>query len=269
MLYKQGQVPGYEWTQRWNNSISDPIRRWASSEIKTITICEGYSHKGVQFQVRQFVPEEGDKLERTWDYKGQKMAVRVPPYALVDMEEGRQVYERYISECLDDAFLSVLGSPDGMLSKTYQQAVNLSRSPETSSNTADLLNLTMRLWMSVRLSTKTTFIIGKEKLGMCNDILDRTNPTPGKIPIPPVFGAQLDVILIHHIQSKLRRQLLDKLQDTIFQNKQANWFITYLVKFILLHNTALIIEHDMNYAKKHGMQVWVMLLSRTPLAHLY
>ncbi|CEJ90490.1 hypothetical protein VHEMI06276 [[Torrubiella] hemipterigena] len=254
MLYKQGQVPGYEWTQRWNNSISDPIQRWASPEIKTITICEGYSNNGVQFRVRQFVPEEGDKLERTWDYNGQKMAVRVPPYALIDMEEGRDVYERYISECMDDAFMSILGPPDGMLSRTYQQAVDLSRRHDTLPNTLDLLNLTMRLWMSVRLSTKTTFIIGKEKLGMRHDILDITNPTPGKIPIPPVFGAQLDVILIHHIQSKLRRKLLDKLQDTIFQNKQGNWFVMYLVKFILLHNTALIIEHDMNYAKKHGMK---------------
>jgi hypothetical protein len=31
--------------------------------------------------------------------------------------------------------------------------------------------------------------------------------------------------------------------------------VIYLVMFILLHNTALIIRHDEGYAMKHGMKV--------------
>jgi hypothetical protein len=39
------------------------------------------------------------------------------------------------------------------------------------------------------------------------------------------------------------------------KNKQSTWLVTYLVIFILLHNTALITAHDAGYAKKHGMKV--------------
>jgi hypothetical protein len=75
--------------------------------------------------------------------------------------------------------------------------------------------------------------------------------------MPPVLGAQLDLILIQHIQTRLRRELLDKLQKTILKNKHSTWFVTYLVTFILLHNSALITAHDANYARKHGMKVSV------------
>lgn len=89
---------------------------------------------------------------------------------------------------------------------------------------------------------------------MKQNILDETNPNHGKIPLPPVLGAQMDLILIHHIQTKLRRELLDKLQKMMSKNKQSTWLVTYLVIFILLHNTALITAHDAGYAKKHGMK---------------
>lgn len=258
-MYKQGQVPGYEWTNRWDESVSDEIKRWASTDVKVIRICEGYSEHGMLFKVRKFIPEKGDKLERTWDYRGTKMSARVPPYALVDMEEGKAICDQYINDNLGSAFKVILGPQNGILMATYQQAMFLSQSSTATPNTRLLLQQTLRLWMAARLSTKTTFIIGEERLGMPSDILDNTNPTPGKIPVPPVFGAQIDVILIHHIQARLRQELLERLQETIFQNKQANWFVTYLVIFILLHNTSLIIEHDANYAKKHGMKVHCLL----------
>jgi hypothetical protein len=52
--------------------------------------------------------------------------------------------------------------------------------------------LTLRLWMAVRLTTKSTIIVGDETLGMSRDIMDKTSPIHGCIPLPPVMGAQLD-----------------------------------------------------------------------------
>lgn len=105
------------------------------------------------------------------------------------------------------------------------------------------------------MTTKSTIIVGTETLGMPRNIMDETSPNHGTIPLPPVMGAQLDLILIHQIQMGLRRELLDRLQKMIQTNKQRTWLSSYLVTFILLHNIALITDHDASYARKHGMKV--------------
>ncbi|KAF5006612.1 hypothetical protein FDECE_7007 [Fusarium decemcellulare] len=253
-LFKPGQVPGYEWTRRWNNNISDPIQNWASDERRTIFVSAGLSNKFVKVEVRKFIPQIGDKLERTWDYNGTKRSVSIPPYALVSLDDVKKAYLDHIRNSMEDAFGKLLGPRDGLLYKTYQRAWHIFRDPSTPADCLDLLHHTLMLWMSVRLTTRSSFIVGNETLGMHPNILDETSPNHGMIPLPPVLGAQLDLILIHHIQTRLRRELLDKLQKMMSKNKQSTWLVTYLVIFILLHNTALITAHDAGYAKKHGMK---------------
>ncbi|KAH7170959.1 hypothetical protein EDB81DRAFT_876970 [Dactylonectria macrodidyma] len=253
-LFKPGQVPGYEWTRRWNNNISDPIQSWESEDLKTILISDGLSAKCVSVQVRRFIPQPGDKLVRTWDYKGTKQSVQIPPYALVKLEDVKTAYSTHIQQSMRDAFSHILGRRESLLFQTYDRAWRIFRDPSTPMECVDIIGLTLMLWMSIRLSTRSSFIVGVETLGMSHDILDKTSPNQGMVPLPPVLGAQLDLVLIHHIQSKLRRELLDKLQKMIQKNKQSTWLVTYLVTFILLHNTALITQHDAGYAKKHGMK---------------
>ncbi|KAM0440132.1 hypothetical protein ACHAQK_005929 [Fusarium lateritium] len=254
-LFKPGQVPGYEWTRRWTNNISDPIQSWATNEEpRVIYLSEGLSNKFVKVKVQRFIPQAGDKLERTWDYKGVKKSVIIPPYAMVNLEEVKTEYLSHIENSMQDAFNRLLGPREGLLFRTYLRAWKIFRDPSTSPECVDLIHHTLLLWMSIRLTTRSSFIVGEETLGMEENILDETNPNHGKIPLPPVLGAQMDLVLIHHIQTKLRRELLDKLQKMMSKNKQSTWLVTYLVIFILLHNTALITAHDAGYAKKHGMK---------------
>ncbi|RFU74074.1 hypothetical protein TARUN_8174 [Trichoderma arundinaceum] len=250
----QRNVPGYEWSRRWAKSNSDPIQQWASSEVKVIYISVYFSDRYLPLKVRQFVPQDGDKLERTWDYQGIKKSVEIPPYALIDLEAGKSAYTKYIRDSMTDIFRNMLGDSDNLLYKTYLQAWHIWKDPETPTESFDLLNWTLRLWIAVRLSTTSAFIAGRETLGMSPNILDQTSPDPGKIPLPPVLGAQMDMILIHHIQTKLRHELLDNLQKVMLRNKPSSWLVTYLVTFILLHNVALITKHDAAYARKHGMR---------------
>ncbi|KAL7913134.1 hypothetical protein GGI35DRAFT_278475 [Trichoderma velutinum] len=254
ILYKPGAVPGYEWTQRWNKNNSEPIQLWASRDVKIIHISVYFSNTVLPLQVRKFVPQEGDKLERTWDYQGTKKSVTIPPYALIDLEAGKSAYTRYIRDSMTDIFRNFLGDTESLLYKTYLQAWHMWKDPNIPAESFELLNWTLRLWIAVRLSTTSAFIAGNEKLGMSTDILDQTNPNPGKIPLPPVLGAQMDLILIQHIQTKLRHELLDNLQKVMLKNKPSSWLVTYLVTFILLHNVALITKHDAGYARKHGMK---------------
>lgn len=127
-----------------------------------------------------------------------------------------------------------------------------------------LLKDVLRLWVAIRITTRSIRIAGQETLGMTIGILDETSPLHGSIPIPPVMGAQIELILIQKIQAPLRVQVLDKLQKLILANKTSSWFTVYLCIFILLHNCAMITKHDAGYARKHGIQV-----SRTKLCQLH
>ena len=84
-------------------------------------------------------------------------------------------------------------------------------------------------------------------------IYDRHDPMYHKIPLPPVMGAQIDAVLINDMQYQLRQKTLDALSKLTQNKKQKTWLSTYLATFILLHNIALITNHDAEYAKKHGM----------------
>lgn len=233
----------------------DNISHWASDEIKIIHVSEGYTRTPVELRVRQFCPQEGDKLTRSWVSNGSKKSVDIPPYAIVDLEAARKAYSEHIDHGIVDSFSAVVKSRNDLIWKTYDMAFKMARDTSVSRDERDLLSLALRLWTAVRLTTKSTVIVGNETLGMPPDIMDESSPIQGCIPLPPVMGAQLDLILIHQIQSALRREMLDKLQKMIQTNKQKTWLTTYLIMFILLHNVALITNHDAGYARKHGMNV--------------
>ncbi|KAK4672441.1 hypothetical protein QC763_0003900 [Podospora pseudopauciseta] len=259
-LYKPGQVPGHEWTSRWKDSVLDDIEVWAPGEQRTIRVTEGYTSMFVELRVREFVPQPGDKLERTWvDKNGVKQRREIPPFAIVDLEDAKNSYSRYIKRGLENCCMRLLGARDKLLHRTYFFAISRARDDRDHSLTESergLLGLTLDLWMTARLTTKTLEIIGNERLGMPLDLInDPTNDMHRKTPVPPVLGAQIDSFLIHQIQSHLRRKTLEELQKMTQEKKQKTWLTTYLVTFILLHNIGLVTKHDANYARKHGMKV--------------
>ncbi|ROT40074.1 hypothetical protein SODALDRAFT_273925 [Sodiomyces alkalinus F11] len=257
-LFKPGQVHGYEWTQRWKDSIVDNIANWASPEEKWIKLSEGLTPTSVELRVRKFIPQDGDRLERSWVHQGVRCSVPIPPYAIIDLGEAQEAYSEYIRSAVGSMFVSVIDSVIGternLLWRTYHLAWMLSRHPNAEKDERELLRKALELWMAIRLTTRSTVIVGEETLGMDRNIMDKTSPQHGKIPLPPVMGAQIDMILITHIQSRLRREMLDMLQKMTQATKQKTWLTTYLVTFILLHNIALITDHDARYAKKHGMK---------------
>jgi hypothetical protein len=119
-----------------------------------------------------------------------------------------------------------------------------------------LLKNILRLWVAIRLNTRSTTVVGDETLGMPHDILDSTSPSHGKIPLPPVMSAQIELVL-QALQEKLRNDVLNSLQKLV-SNSPSTWFTIYICSFILLHNCALITKHDAAYAKKYGLKVFLL-----------
>ncbi|KAJ8124841.1 hypothetical protein O1611_g8800 [Lasiodiplodia mahajangana] len=253
-LFKPGPVKGHEWTRRWVEGVPDDISLWASTETRNVKVTEGYTEYAVELRVRQFVPQEGDSLERSWVHEGVRKKVVIPAYAIVNLEEAKGAYSSYISKSLPECCRKILGDKDKLLVATYWTALKATRDPSTDEKERELLKKALQLWMAVRMTTKSTVIVGEETLGMTPDMMDETSPLQGKIPLPPVMGAQIELVLIHQIQSNLRREMLENLQSMTQANKQHTWFTTYLITFILLHNVALLCQHDTGYARKHGMK---------------
>ncbi|KAI0409584.1 hypothetical protein F4802DRAFT_614247 [Xylaria palmicola] len=253
-LFKPGPVKGHEWTRRWVEGVPDDISHWASAETRRVRVTEGYTETTVELRVRQFVPQEGDSLERSWYHDGIRKQVTIPAYAIVNLEEAKSAYSSYISRSLPECCKKILLGKDKLLGATYLMALKTARDPAADEKEKELLKKALQLWMAVRMTTKSTVIVGEETLGMSPDIMDDTSPLRGKIPLPPVMGAQIELVLIHQIQSSLRREMLENLQTITQANKQHTWFTTYLITFILLHNVALLCQHDAGYARKHGMK---------------
>jgi hypothetical protein len=261
-LYKPGQVKGHEWTNRWKDSVVDDIGSWAASDTRTIRVTEGYTGKSIELRVRRFQPQDGDRLDRSWVSRGVKRSVPIPPYAIIDMEAAKSSFDHYIKTGLVGCCRKLLGSKEKLLWKTYDQAMKVMQNPATDEKEKGLINSTLDLWMSVRLTTKSFEIVGHDTLGMPRDLInDSENALNGKIPLPPVMGAQIDSVLIHQIQPVLRRKTLEELQKMTQEKKQKTWLTTYIVTFILLHNIALITKHDAEYARKHGMKVSLLWMS--------
>jgi len=80
----------------------------------------------------------------------------------------------------------------------------------------------------------------------------------GKIPTPPVFDAQFDVIISQMTLMPLRAKVLDLLQQITLAQKPSNWFCIYLCTFILLHNSSLLTIHDISYVHKYGLKVYLI-----------
>ncbi len=216
---------------------------------------EGYTNQPIELRVRQFVPQEGDSLTRTWVYEGEKKAVNIPPYAIVNLEEAKVAYDDYLKRNVFECCQALLSQKEKILLGTYLAAMKHAADPRTPQKERELLRKALQLWMAIRLTTKSTVIVGDETLGMSRDIMDETSPLRGQIPLPPVMGAQIELILIYQIQTSLRREMLENLQAMTQANQHQTWFTTYLVTFILLHNVALLCQHDSGYARKHGIKV--------------
>ncbi|KFZ13964.1 hypothetical protein V502_06327 [Pseudogymnoascus sp. VKM F-4520 (FW-2644)] len=255
-LYKMGQVPGLEWSQRWANRTLKEMGTWETGDTITIQVSEGYTSTPLKLVVSKFRPVKGDVLERSWvSNEGVKKRVAIPAYAIKDLSAARDAYKNYINQGGAEFFQGALDPKDKFLWTTYSMAITTANDADVPMAERKLLRMVLQLWVAIRLNTKSTNIVGPETLGMPSDIFDSTHPTPGRIPIPPVMGNQIELILSREIQDPLRADILEALQKLIYSNKPGCWFTIYLCTFILLHNCSMITKHDSAYARKHGLQV--------------
>lgn len=180
-LSKPGNVEGYDWTHRWNDSTAMPeITQWEDSETRLIYLSDGYISPGVRVRVRRFKAIKGDKLTRVWWEGSTRHEVEIGPWALVDVAAAKTTYDKYLSDAQAQMFKKLLGPREKLLWKTYECARSRRDHHATDPSEQSLLAKTLDLWVAIRLTTTPFEIKGKETLGI--------RPASGKILLPPVMG---------------------------------------------------------------------------------
>ena len=134
-LYKVGQVPGLEWSQRWANRTLKDMGTWANTDTITIQVSEGYTSTPLKLVVSKFTPMKGDVLERSWvSSAGVKKKVVIPSYAIKDLAAAKDAYRRYINQGGAEFFQGALDPKDRFLWMTYSMAI-------ATSNDADVVSV--------------------------------------------------------------------------------------------------------------------------------
>lgn len=122
-LSKPGQVPGLEWTKRWVDMKLTDITEWKSPAIRDILTTEGFSSTPLKLEVREFVPQRGDVLERHWHIGEIRKSVKVPCYAIANVKNAQTAYLKYINSGGAEFFKGWLEGKDELIKMTYSAAL--------------------------------------------------------------------------------------------------------------------------------------------------
>ena len=253
------------------------IDQWRSPETKVITVTQDV-FGGSTFDIvcREFIPVEGDSLQRTWKKNGVTQYYPRAPYAIANMKETGNEIKRFVADNIASSikhFIDVKN--DELLQSTYAMAHAMvfrplkfahvsqwcpsvalrSKIGEQNVQARELLQEVFQLWVAIRMESQSERICGQETLGMEPQFFDRDVNTFGTNSIPPIMSAQIELITTTRILQPLKRSILRRLQKLIKKNKLENWFPIYLCLFILLHSCSILTNDEHRAAKKYGLKV--------------
>ncbi|KAL4953331.1 hypothetical protein BDW69DRAFT_194945 [Aspergillus filifer] len=279
-LYREQDKPCQLFSKRWQNMDVIDITNWASSEIKTITLCQNNAEAPYEVQVREFVPFEGDMLELTWVSGNRVRSHKMPQYALVDMESAAKSLKWLTSTYVVQYIVGTVGNLDELIWQTYYFAFRYQakgkhamQPPREKALVADCL----KFWVGCRKISNPEHILNPETLGSA-PVNDPSSPFHAKVPMPAIMIAQMECIMYSRILRPLADRVLSGLKDLVMANKRENWLTIYLTSFILLHSCAMLTRRDWETAREFGMQdVYANLLGiqgmqagmQTMLAHFH
>jgi hypothetical protein len=125
-----------------------------------------------------------------------------------------------------------------------------------------LLRSVLKLWVAIRMESRSERICGKEHLGMAPQTLDPSAANYNQVLVPPVMSAQIELIMTAIVLHPLKREVLKQLQELMKADRKRSWLTIYLCLFVLLHSCALLTSFENKQAKKYGLQVSPPPISR-------
>lgn len=101
------------------------ITAWASVEVKTIRVTQEVGETSYEVQVRKFIPQDGDSLERKWFSNDAQKSHRCATYAICNMGATAQILQRFVQENVAITVEHNVDHTDTLLGPNYQMALKL------------------------------------------------------------------------------------------------------------------------------------------------
>lgn len=235
--------------------VVDPMRSSATTNYRLVRISEGLNQRYIELGVREYItPTQGNSdWERHSGSRGvNDSSTRTRAYSLTDPISAEEAYASYIPKVTGHALKRFSGPRNGLLHQTYRVACQVCQDPATPVESAELLSIAFRLWTSVRLLTMPAFIVGMKTPDLACDIQEVFT---GMDSVPPNLGEQLKLTLLHYIERSLKNELIRRLQSLMYKDRKGMWLVIYLVTFMLLHSTTLLMGHGADDTIGPGLKV--------------
>ncbi|XXG99228.1 hypothetical protein Hte_005565 [Hypoxylon texense] len=227
------------------------IQQWATTDVKTIVLTQDIGGACYSLRVREFVPLEGDALDRTWSSGLGKFSHPCAPYAIENMRETCPIISKYVDDNVMNYVAYWIDRTDTLLRKTYEMAYEYSLRSDRPEERA-VLSAVLRLWVASRMESKPERICGLEVLGMTPQDWDPQARNYNMYLIPPVLQAQIEILVTATVLIPMKDIVLKKLQFLIEKNLIKSWFTIYLAIFLLLHSCALLTRAEAYRAVRNG-----------------
>lgn len=114
----------------------------------------------------------------------------------------------------------------------------------------------MQLISGIGHSTGSSWIQGKELLGMKPEIRDETYPLFKRVSVPRMILAQFDSINYTRILTKYGKFVLTELESLMSRNQPEYFFLVYVCLFVLLREASSTSADRYRHARNnHGQSV--------------
>ncbi|KAI1131699.1 hypothetical protein F5Y10DRAFT_43917 [Nemania abortiva] len=251
-LFAKGEHPQYRWSQRWKSMKIIDIKNWAASDVRTIWVTQDVAGLKYPLRVRKFIPVKGDSLRRSWSTRGVEKHYDCANYAIENMLEAGKNLEKFVDGSIETSIDYYIDKSDWLLHQTYHMALKHSNESQNNEERS-LVRSILRLWVSIRMESRSERICGDETLGMKPQDYDPECHNYGQVLVPPVMSAQIELIATATVLNPMRKKALGSLRKLIEKRRTASWFTSYLCIFILLHSCALLTDFERRQAKKYGL----------------
>jgi len=130
----------------------DEISQWKSSIVKTIFLTQDLCERALKVQVKEFVPLDGDVLEREWADRqtGMKKKRSVPRYAIANMKATSFVIQQYVDKSVELLVKCLLCDSGPLIFQTYLMALKLSGTAEVSARSLLIVSRSIRIFLRGR-----------------------------------------------------------------------------------------------------------------------
>ncbi|KAH6889703.1 hypothetical protein B0T10DRAFT_548261 [Thelonectria olida] len=251
-IFRKG---GLGLTKRWAKpTMKDVGDRIPGVMPRLIHVLQMCSDEPIDLKVVKFMPREGDVGARYWTVIDGGIIVRkkteLGHWCLEDINAAADVVEAYIKRnaipALRKHIRQLLADhpvpSSALIARVYASWIEMysklsaksasQRSMKEETEVSLLGNLFV-LWLSMRLSTGSSWLDAAETLGMKPDT-DNDNPMGPKVALPRMIVAQFDNVNCAKIIPKYRKRVIGILDILIFQGNPQSWYILFVTLFVIL-----------------------------------